>query len=242
MRLFFIICLTLSVWAARAADPLRVAVVGNAAPMSYVGDNGQLTGFNVELARALCETLERRCEFKLHQLNEVVDVVAQDQVDFAVVSLLVTPERRSRLLFTQPVYRSLSVWLSAQPFPAAALPVRPVAVVQGSVQQAYGQARQWPMTVLGTHTEVFDALTSGQAHAALLPMTTGMNVIRDRRFGSTGLAYQLIGEPALSGEVAISVSPKRARLLEQLNDGLDKLKRNGRFDRINTEFLPFRLQ
>lgn len=242
MRWFLIICWMLSAWDARAADPLRVAVVGNAAPMSYVGDNGLLTGFNVELARALCEALERRCEFKLHQLNEVVDVVAHDQVDFAVVSLLVTPERRSRLLFTQPVYRSLSVWLSAQPFPAAALPARPVAVVQGSVQQAYGQARQWPMTVLGTHTEVFDALTSGQAQAALLPMTTGMNVIRDRRFGNTGLAYQLIGEPALSGEVAISVSPKRPRLVEQLNDGLDRLKRNGRFDRINTEFLPFRLQ
>ena len=91
MRLFFIICLTLSVWAARAADPLRVAVVGNAPPMSYVGDNGQLTGFNVELARALCEVLEARCEFKLHPLQEVVDVVATDQVDFAVVSLLVTP-------------------------------------------------------------------------------------------------------------------------------------------------------
>jgi len=242
MRLFFAFCLLLAALGARAAEPLRVAVVGNAIPMSYVGDNGQLTGFNVELARALCETLEVRCEFKLHQLNEVVEVVAKGQVDFAVVSLLVTPERRSKVLFTKPVYRSLSVWLSRQPFPAAALPTRPVAVVQGSVQQAYGLARQWPMEVLNTHTELFDALTSGQVQAALLPMTTGMNVIRDGRFGSTGLAYQLIGEPALSGEVAISVSPKLPRLLEQLNQGLDKLKRNGRFDRINTEFLPFRLQ
>lgn len=242
MRFIFVIFLLLAAFHARAADLLRVAVVGNAPPMSYVGDNGQLTGFNVELARALCEVLEARCEFKPHPLNEVVDVVARGQVDFAVVSLLVTPERRSKVLFTQPVYRSVSVWLSAQPFPATVVPPRPVTVVQGSVQQAYGQARQWPMTVLDTHNEVFEALSSGQAHAALLPMTSGMNVIRDRRFSSTGLSYQLIGEPALSGEVAISVTPKRPRLLEQLNDGLDRLKRNGRFDRINTEFLPFRLQ
>lgn len=242
MRLLFFVCLLLSAWGARAADPLRVAVVGRAAPMSYEAEDGRLTGFNVELARALCEALEARCEFKLHPLQEVVDVVATDQVDFAVVSLLVTPERRSKVLFTRPIYRSLSVWLSAQPFPAATLPSQPVAVVQGSVQQAYGLARQWPLTTLATHTEVMDAVTSGQTLAALLPMTTGMNVIRDKRFGSTGLTYQLIGEPALSGEVAISVSPKRPRLLEQLNDGLDRLKRNGRFDRINTEFLPFRLQ
>jgi ABC-type amino acid transport substrate-binding protein len=242
MRLIFVTFLLLTAVHARAADLLRVAVVGNAPPMSYVGENGQLTGFNVELARALCEVLEVRCEFKPHQLNEVVDVVARGQVDFAVVSLLVTPERRSKLLFTQPVYRSVSVWLSAQPFPATSLPARPVAVVQGSVQHDYGQARQWPMQVLNTHAEVLDAIGTGQAQAALLPMTTGMNVIRDRRFASTGWSYQLIGEPALSGEVAISVTPKRPQLLEGLNAGLDRLKRNGRFDRINTEFLPFRLQ
>lgn len=242
MRLFLALCLLLSAWGARAADPLRVAVVGHAAPMSYVDEGGLLTGFNVELARALCETLQARCELQLHSLQEVVDVVAKNQVDFAVVSLLVTPERHSKVLFTKPVYRSLSVWLSTQPFPAVDVPTRAVAVVQGSVQQAYGQTRQWPLTVLSTHAEVTRALTTGQAQAALLPMTTGMNVIRDRHFGSTGLSYQLVGEPGLSGEVAISVSPQKPRLLEQLNDGLDKIKRNGRFDRINTEFLPFRLQ
>lgn len=242
MRSFFAFCLLLSAWEVRAADPLRVAVVGNAAPMSYVGEGGQLTGFNVELARALCETLEARCEFRQHPLQEVVDVVAKDQVDFAVVSLLVTPERRSKVLFTKPIYRSISVWLSAKPFSAGAVPEQAVAVVQGSIQQTYGQTRQWPLTVLNTHTEVAEAVATGQVKAALLPMTTGMNVIRDRRFGSTGFSYQLIGEPALSGEVAISVSPHQPRLLEQLNNGLDKIKRDGRFDRINTEFLPFRLQ
>ena len=242
MRLFLALCLLLSAACSQAADTLRVAVVGNAAPMSYVADNGQLTGFNVELARALCETLERRCEFKLHQLNEVVEVVAKNQVDFAVVSLLVTPDRRSQVLFTKPLYRSLSVWLSARPFPGTTTPGQTVAVVQGSVQHTYSQSRNWPLTALGTHTEVLDAVTSGQVQAALLPMTTGMNVIRDRRFAGTGWSYQLIGEPALSGDVAISVSPGNAPMLERLNEAIDRLKRNGRFDRINTEFLPFRLQ
>lgn len=242
MRLLIAFCLVLSAFGARAADVWRVAVVGNAAPMSYVGEGGQLTGFNVELARALCEVLEQRCELRVHPLNGVVDAVHRGQVDFAVVSLLVTPERRAKLLFTQPLYRSLSVWLAAQPFPSAGVPTQAVAVVQGSVQHAYGQARQWPMRVLNTYTEVLDLVSTGQAQAALLPMTTGMNVIRDRRFASTGWTYQLIGEPSLSGEVAISVSPSQPQLLERLNEAIDKLKRNGRFDRINTDFLPFRLQ
>jgi ABC-type amino acid transport substrate-binding protein len=242
MRSLFAIGLLFTAAATHAADALRVAVVGNAPPMSYVAAGGQLTGFNVELGRALCDALEQRCEFKLYPLGEVVDVVAKGQVDFAVVSLLVTPERATKVLFTKPLYRSLSVWLSAQPFPGQSVPTRAVAVVQGSVQHSYGQTRSWPLKVLTTHTEVFDAVSAGLVQSALLPMNTGMNVVNDRRFGATGWSYLLVGEPGLSGDVAISVSPAQPQLVGRLNEALDKLRRNGRFDRINTEFLPFRLQ
>lgn len=242
MRLLPIFCLVLSAWGATAAEVLRVGVVGNAPPMSYATTGGQLTGFNVELARALCEALAVRCAFKPYPLNDVVDMVAKDQVDFAVVSLLVTPERRAKVLFTKPLYRALSVWVSGQPFPGASPPSSAVAVVQGSVQHTFGQDKSWPMAVLATHAEVGNALMGGRVQAALLPMTTGMNVVRDQRFAASGLVYQLVGEPALAGEVAISVSPRQPQLVERLNQAIEQLKRNGRFDRINTEFLPFRLQ
>lgn len=242
MRTLLFVFLLLSSAALQAADALRVAVVGHAPPMSYLAPDGQLTGFNVELGLALCETLEQRCKLKPYPLGEVVDVVARGQVDFAMVSLLVTPERSAKVLFTKPLYRSLSVWLSTLPFPGPSVPTRPVAVVQGSVQHTYGLARNWPLKVLATHTEVFDAVSSAQVQAALLPMSTGMNVVRDRRFGATGWNYLLVGEPGLSGDVAISVAPGKPQLVERLNEALDKLRRNGRFDRINTEFLPFRLQ
>ena len=242
MRFLLAIGLLLTAAATHAGDAWRVAVVGNAPPMSYVAPDGQLTGFNVELGRALCETLEQPCAFKLYPLAEVVDALAKGQADFAVVSLLVTPERSAKVLFTKPLYRSLSVWLSAQPFPGQSMPPMTVAVVQGSAQHIYAQTRGWPLKVLATHTEVFDAVSSGQARAALLPMNTGMNVVRDRRFGATGWSYLLVSEPGLSGDVAISVSPGQPQLVGRLNEALDKLRRSGRFDRINTEFLPFRLQ
>ena len=242
MRLSFTLCAMLLAFPALAADSLRVAVVGNAPPMSFVDASGRLTGFNAELARALCEALDQPCELKLHELQDVVGAVASGQVDFAVVSLLATPERRARILFTKPLYRSLSVWLSARPFPGASEPTPRVAVVRGSVQHAYGNSKGWNMAVLDTHTEVYGAVGAGAVQAALLPMTTGMNVIRDPRFSGLGWNYTLVSEAALSGDVALSVSPSQPKLLERLNEAIDKVKRNGRFDRINTEFLPFRLQ
>jgi len=225
-----------------AAKPLQVAVVGSAPPMSYVNEQGRLTGFNVELAHALCRVLEERCEFKLLELRDVIESVATRQVDFAVVSLLITPERQAKVLFTKPLYRSMSVWLSSAPYPSnqAATPI--VAVVQGTAQHRYATDRGWTSKVVGAHTELLAAIPSGQFQAALLPMATSAHVIKDPRFTATGWRYELVNEPALSGDVAISVNPQLPQLRERLNDAIDKLKRDGRFDKINTEFLPFKLQ
>ncbi len=225
-----------------AAKPLQVAVVGSAPPMSYTTDQGRLTGFNVELARALCQVLNERCEFKLLELREVIDAVAAQQVDFAVVSLLVTPERQARVLFTKPLYRSMSVWLSAAPYPTTKADPQTVAVVQGSAQHGHANSRGWTLKVMGKHTELLGAMPSGAFQAALLPMATSAYVIKDPRFTATGWRYELVNEPGLSGDVAISVSPQQPNLRDRLNDAIDKLKRDGRFDKINTEFLPFKLQ
>jgi len=46
----------------------------------------------------------------------------------------------------------------------------------------------------------------------------------------------------LSGDVAFSISPQRPDLQARIDAAIDAVKSDGRFDRINTKYLPFRLQ
>ena len=97
--------------AAHAADqPLRVAVLENSPPMSFRDADGRLTGFSVEIARALCEEMRVRCEFQVTLLGQLLDALAGGEFDIAAVSLLDTPERRQRILFAHPYYRSITLW------------------------------------------------------------------------------------------------------------------------------------
>ena len=48
--------------------------------------------------------------------------------------------------------------------------------------------------------------------------------------------------PQLSGDVAFSISPQRPDLQARIDAAIDAVKSDGRFDRINTKYLPFRLQ
>ena len=47
---------------------------------------------------------------------------------------------------------------------------------------------------------------------------------------------------AIAGNVAISIAPNNAGLLQPINAAIDQIKQDGEFDRINSRFLQFRLQ
>lgn len=53
------------------AELLRVATEGNYAPFSYVDDSGQLTGFDVEIAQALCQQMQVQCQVQADSVEKV---------------------------------------------------------------------------------------------------------------------------------------------------------------------------
>lgn len=226
---------------AYAERTFRVGVIGSSPPMSYLDENGQLTGFNIEMGRALCEVMRAHCDFQLVPLERVVDAVASGEMDFAVVSLLATPERRKKVLFSKPYYRSLSVWLSKPELPPGN-PKAVAAAVKGSAQARYLETVGWKMHPVVSHKEIPAALSSGKANAAVVPMLTALPLLHDASIKPLRLESTILSDPMLTGDVCISVTPKRPDLVERINGAIDQIKRDGRFDHINTRFLPFRLQ
>ena len=125
--------------AAHAADqPLKIAVLENSPPMSFRDANGRLTGFSIEIARALCEEMQARCEFQTIVLERLLDALAGGEFDIAAASLLDTPERRQRILLARPYFRSVTLWYAKPGIEPGAHGLR-VAVVKGSAQESYAR-------------------------------------------------------------------------------------------------------
>lgn len=219
---------------------LRVAVVPNAPPMTYVDPAGRLTGFTIEIARTVCEEMQARCDFQSTTLAEVVDALHRGDYDFAAVSLLQTPERRAKILFAKPYFRSVSLWL-APPGVAPGTPGLRVAVVGGSAQARYAERRGWTVHTVRTNADLARPLISGAADATLTPMATGLNLRRTAGIAERGLAVTVIQEGELTGEASFGVNPRLPELKERIDTALERIKGDGRYDRINTLFLPFRV-
>jgi polar amino acid transport system substrate-binding protein len=127
----------------------RVGLIAQSPPLSFIDETGKFTGFNVEIAAELCTTLKIRCVQESVTLDKIVDLAAADQIDFAVVGFVDTPERRARVLFTKTYFQSMTVWLAKPSVPAGNAGSR-VAVVKGSAQAKHALSMGWNTVEVAT--------------------------------------------------------------------------------------------
>ncbi|HJV92027.1 MAG TPA: transporter substrate-binding domain-containing protein, partial [Azonexus sp.] len=219
---------------------LRVAVLDNAPPMAYRDANGKLTGFSVEIMRALCDEMRVTCAFQTTTLGNLVDELAAGDIDIAAVSLLDTPERRARILFAKPYFRSLSLWFARPDIVPGQTGVR-IAVLRGSAQERFVRKWGWEHVGVRTNGELIEPLKAGLAQAAIIPMSTGLGLMQRPDFRELGLVSTVMNEPELGGDAAFGISPRRPELKAQIDAALDRIKRNGTYDHVNSKFLPFRV-
>jgi ABC-type amino acid transport substrate-binding protein len=223
-----------------AALLLKVAVLENAPPMAYRDADGRLTGFSVEVARALCEEMLAQCSFQTAVLEQVVDQLVAGEIDIAAVSLLDTPERRIRILFSQPYFRSISLWIAKPGVLPGDRGLR-IAVLKGSAQESYARKQGWETVGVRTSGELGAPLIAGSAQAAIVPMNTSLNLQKNRDFQRLGLHSTVLKAPELVGNAAFGINPRRPEIKLMVDAALERIKRNGVYERINTQFLPFRV-
>ena len=98
------------------------------------------------------------------------------------------------------------------------------------------------MVAVPTNRELGQPLIAGVAQAAIVPMTTSLNLMNDQEFRNLGLSSTVMKVPELVGNASFGINPRRPELKESVDNALEHIKRNGTYDRINSQFLPFRIQ
>ena len=222
---------------------LKVLLLKDSPPLTSRDAQGALVGFNVDLGRLLCDALKQPCEFLEAEQAKVIDLVASGAVDIGMVSLIVTPERAQRVLFTDPYRLSKTFWISRGPI--APSPRARVAVVAGSLQHRWAAQRSadqgWSLVTVGVNTELNRALRDGRADAVISPSSTALDIMKDKELAQAGFTASVIESPEFDGPVAVAVSPGNKALCERLNEALKLIKNNGQLDRINSKYYPFRV-
>ncbi|TDP30612.1 amino acid ABC transporter substrate-binding protein [Nocardia ignorata] len=93
-----------------ASDPnvLKVGTEGTYAPFSYQ-ENGELTGYDVEVARAVGEKLGKRVEFVQTPWDSIFAGLESKRFDLVANQVTINPERTAKYSLSQPYTTSEGV-------------------------------------------------------------------------------------------------------------------------------------
>ncbi len=85
-------------------------------PFNFLDQRGRLTGFHVDLARAICEELNVTaiCQIEARPFAELASALESGEGDAVVAGLAITAENRARFAFTQPFLRFPARFLVAR--------------------------------------------------------------------------------------------------------------------------------
>ena len=85
-------------------EKLRFVTDSDYPPFHYFDEVGALTGFNVDLAKAICESLEVECEIKDVDWSEMYGSLDRGEADAAIASIRISAEALEKADFTSRYY------------------------------------------------------------------------------------------------------------------------------------------
>ncbi len=114
-------------------------------PFNFTGPDGNPAGFNVDLARMICDEIKVSCTIQMRRFETLVDAITSNKGDAIIASLAVTPQLRAKLDFSDPYYRAPARFVSRKD--SVMREVRPeflegrkVGVIGGTSHEAYLKA------------------------------------------------------------------------------------------------------
>lgn len=235
----------------QAPQRLRFGFAVGYAPFSEVGTDGQLKGFEIDLARALCERLALACAPVILEFDGLVPALQSRKIDAIMASMSITPERQQVIAFTQPYYFSPArlvmrsdAGLDATP---AGLKGRRIGVERGTIHERFlaEQFKDSQVLRYATQDQVFLDLKSGRLDATLVDAVIAqfgfLNHADGRGFAFIGPDFGR-NEAYYGKGIGIGLRKAEAATLgRRLDEALTALRSSGALKQLNDRYFNFDL-
>ena len=99
---------------AAAQDKLKIGTEAAYAPFAWVLPTGELTGFDVDITKALCAQMGAECEIVNQSFDGLIPALNAKKIDAIIASMFITPERLNAIDFAGPYYSVPGIFIAAK--------------------------------------------------------------------------------------------------------------------------------
>ena len=224
---------------------LRFLTVADYPPFNYRDDTGALVGFNIDLAKAICDDLSIVCTMQAWPWAQAADALADNQGDALIGGLALDDETATRFTFSSVYLRFPARFVVpkaalASSFSPDRLNGHTVAVRKGSRHEAFLTAYLPGAERVAADSEfaALDLVKSGEAEAYF---GDGLRAAfwLGQNSDCCGFAGEAYFRPDYFGQgLAIAVAPDREEVESAIDFALNRLVRSGKMDELYLQWFP----
>jgi len=231
----------------RGVQKLRFITDSDYPPFHYFDEVGALTGFNVDLAKAICEALEVECEVKDVDWAEIFPTIDRGEADAAIASIRISAESLEKVDFSSRYYATPARFVAQKT--NALKDIRPetledmkVGVAKGTGHEAYLKLF-FPDVPIATFDSVEDATKALKSGAIDFVFGDGIGLTFWINGVTSEGCCEFRGGPYLDSKffgegVGIAVKKGNRQLAEILNYGLEQVHASGRYEELFLRYFP----
>ena len=218
------------------AQTLRIATEGAYPPFNTKSADGQLGGFDVDIAKALCAEMKRECEIVAQDWDGIIPGLVNKKYDAIVASMSITPERKQTIDFTDRYYSNyISViapkksGLSMDDLASKTVGAQRSTIAATWAEDEFG--RRGDVKLYDTQTAAYADLEAGRIDALVSDYLPVLDWLKDKP------AYDFIGSKIdINDQIGIGLRKGEDSLKESFNQALKTIRSNGTYQKINDKY------
>ena len=239
--------LTFAAIATANAETVRIGTEGAYPPFNNLTPDGQLVGFDIDIAKALCEEMKVECEFVTQDWDGLIPALEANKFDAIIASMSITDERKQKVDFTNKYYNTPPAF--AVPKDSDIKGVTPEDLAgktigaQSATTHANFAEEKYPdsdVKVYPTADEYKLDITNGRLDAVFDDVV----VLGDWVKSDAGACCKILGtvkpDAAIYGEgIGIALRKGDDALREKFNAAIVAIRANGTYKKINDKYFEF---
>lgn len=218
---------------------LKVGTEGAYKPFNYKNAQGELVGFDVDIAHALCEDMQVKCEIVAQDWEGIIPALNAKKFDAIIAGMSITPERQTQVDFTEPYFNNSLVFVAKKdsnfdPSDANQINGKNISAQRATIssqwlEQNYPNAED---KLYDTLDNAFLDLGSGRVDAMIADKAPALAWLKSPEGANFSIKGQEID---INDKMAIAVR-KNDVWLAKINTSLANLKANGTYDKISQKY------
>ena len=235
-------------------EPRRVAIrfltESDFPPFNYFDEENVLTGFNIDIARAVCLELAAACDIQVRPWADLLPALQKGETDAVIASHTASPNLLKVLDFSEPYYFTPGRFVAKRAL--ADLEVTPeglegrrIAVAKQTAHEAYVRAffRDSSIRTYETVELARDALVTG---AVDLLFDDGISLAFWLNGTASKACCEFRGgpfmEPKYFGDgIGVAVKRDDTQLKGMIDTALRRLRQSGRYEELLLRYFPLRV-